>query len=213
MREARRPNAVGRDQAVTSSLAKNNAESLRAWVKAGGVLVGIGGGAALLREKDVDLSHAAEWKPPRDKVKKDETAAAEPRTSPRKPAPADEADIENRRIRIPGAIFRTRAKPEHFLLFGSPEPPRVLLATDAPLIAPPDPFETVVSIERDKPLASGHAWPEAIERMAGTPYLIAEPAGKGWAITFLDDPNFRGFWLGTSLLFGNAAILAPSFTP
>jgi hypothetical protein len=44
-------------------------------------------------------------------------------------------------------------------------------------------------------------------------YLIAEPAGKGWAITFLDDPNFRGFCLGTSLLFGNAAILAPSFRP
>ena len=140
-------------------------------------------------------------------------AAAQERKSSKKPAAADEADIENRRIRIPGAIFRTRTKPDHFLLFGSPEPPRVLLATDAPLTAPPDPFETVVSIEREKPLASGHAWPEAIERMAGTPYLIAEPAGKGWAITFLDDPNFRGFWLGTSLLFGNASILAPSFTP
>jgi hypothetical protein len=89
----------------------------------------------------------------------------------------------------------------------------VLLGTDAPLVPPPDPFQTVVSIEREKPLASGHAWPEAIERMSGTPYLIAEPAGKGWAITFLDDPNFRGFWLGTSLLFGNAAILAPSFQP
>ena len=125
----------------------------------------------------------------------------------------DEADIENRRIPIPGAIFRTRVKPEHFLLFGIPEAPRVLLSTDAPLIAPDDPFETVVSIERDKPLASGHAWPEAVDRMAGTPYLIAEPAGKGWAITFLDDPNFRGFWLGTAVLFGNATVLAPSFEP
>jgi hypothetical protein len=103
--------------------------------------------------------------------------------------------------------------PEHFLLFGSPEPPRVLLSTDAPLVAPGDPFETVVAIEREKPLASGHAWPEAVERMAGTPYLIAEPAGKGWAITFADDPNFRGFWLGTEVLFGNAAILAASFQP
>jgi hypothetical protein len=89
----------------------------------------------------------------------------------------------------------------------------VLLATDAPLVPPPDPFQTVVWIERDKPLASGHAWPEAITRMSGTPYVIAEPAGKGWAITFLDDPNFRGFWLGTSILFGNAAILGPSFQP
>ena len=200
---------------VAASLARGNGEALRAWVKAGGVLVGIAGGSALLREKDVELSRAAEWKPPREKesAKEKEAAAAQERKSSKKPAAADEADIENRRIRIPGAIFRTRTKPDHFLLFGSPEPPRVLLATDAPLTAPPDPFETVVSIEREKPLASGHAWPEAIERMAGTPYLIAEHAGKGWAMTFLDDPNFRGFWLGTSLLFGNASILAPSFTP
>jgi hypothetical protein len=87
------------------------------------------------------------------------------------------------------------------------------LSTDAPLIPPEDPFETVVAIERERPLTSGQAWPEAVDRIAGTPYLIAEPAGKGWVITFLDDPNFRGFWLGTSLLFGNAAILAPSFNP
>jgi zinc carboxypeptidase len=201
---------------IAAQLAKENGEALRAWVKAGGVLVGIGGGAALLREKDVNLSEAAEWKPPREKQaeKKDgETPAADEKKPAAPPAAADEADIENRRIRIPGAIFRTRGKPEHFLLFGSPESPRVLLGTDAPLVPPPDPFHTVVSIERTGALASGHAWPEAIERMSGTPYLIAEPAGKGWAITFLDDPNFRGFWLGTSLLFGNAAILGPSFRP
>jgi hypothetical protein len=201
---------------IASGLAKESGEALRAWVKAGGVLVGIGGGAALLREKDVGLSQATEWKAPREKQaekKGDETASSGEKKPAAKPTPADEADIENRRIRIPGAIFRTRGKPEHFLLFGSPDSPRVLLGTDAPLVPPPDPFQTVVSIEREKPLASGHAWPEAIERMSGTPYLIAEPAGKGWAITFLDDPNFRGFWLGTSLLFGNAAILAPSFQP
>ncbi len=202
---------------VTSALAKRNAEALRAWVKAGGVLVGIGGGASLLREKDLGLSEATEWKAPREKEaekeKKPESAASGESKKPAARTAADEADIENRRIRIPGAIFRTRGKPEHFLLFGSPDAPRVFLSTDAPLVAPADPFETVVSIEREKPLASGHAWPEAVERMSGTPYLIAEPAGKGWAITFSDDPNFRGFWLGTSLLFGNATILAPSFTP
>lgn len=204
---------------VTSSLARQNAEALRAWVKSGGVLVGIGAGAALLREKDLGLSRAAEWKPAResdaDKIPNERATppAARKDTEPAADSPEAEADLPNRRIPIPGAIFRTRARPEHFLLYGSAEKPRVLLATDAPLIPPEDPFQTVVSIEKDKPLASGHAWPEGVARMAGTPYLIAEPAGKGWAITFADDPNFRGFWLGTSLLFGNAAILAPSFTP
>lgn len=205
---------------VTSSLAKQNAEALRAWVKGGGVLVGIGAGAGLLREKDVGLSKATEWKPPREKdaEKKSGDSDAPPADSKKKSEKPDdgeaaEADLPNRRIPIPGAIFRTRSRPEHFLLFGSTRRPRVLIGTDAPLVPPEDPFETVISIERDKPLASGHAWPEGIERMAGSPYLIAEPAGKGWAITFAEDPNFRGFWLGTSLLFGNAAILAPSFAP
>jgi hypothetical protein len=204
---------------VTSSLARANAEALRAWVKGGGVLVGIGPGAALLREKELGLSRAAEWKPAResdsDKSSNEGAApsAAKKDTEPSADSPEAEADLPNRRIPIPGAIFRTRARPEHFLLFGSAEKPRVLLATDAPLIPPEDPFQTVVAIEKDKPLASGHAWPEGVARMAGTPYLIAEPAGKGWAITFADDPNFRGFWLGTSLLFGNAVVLAPSFAP
>jgi hypothetical protein len=199
------------------ALGKRNAEALRAWTKAGGVIVTIGGGGSLLREKDVGLSQASEWKAPREKEaekkpdEKESTAAEAKKSESR--SPAVEADIENRRIPIPGAVFRTRVKPDHFLLFGSPNPPRVLLSTDAPLVAPGDPFETVVSIERERPLASGHAWPEAVDRLAGTPYLIAEPAGKGWAITFLDDPNFRGFWLGTVLLFGNATILAPSFPP
>ena len=208
---------------VTASLAKGSAEALRAWVKGGGVLVGIGSGASLMREKDLGLSLATEWKPARERAaEKDSEESGAPTDPKKKKTEADsetdaartaEADLPNRRIPIPGAIFRTRARPEHFLLFGSADKPRVLLATDAPLVPPEDPFWTVVSIEREKPLASGHAWPEGVARMAGAPYLIAEPAGKGWAITFADDPNFRGFWLGTSLLFGNAAILAPSFRP
>ncbi|HEU5248530.1 MAG TPA: M14 family zinc carboxypeptidase, partial [Thermoanaerobaculia bacterium] len=203
---------------VIAALGKSNAEAIRAWTKAGGVIVTIGAGGALLREKDVGLSQATEWKSEREKgmekkPEEKEASSSETKKRPEKPSAADDADLENRRIPIPGAIFRTRVKPEHFLLFGNPDPPRVLLATDAPLVPPPDPFETVVSIEREKPLSSGHAWPEAVDRMAGSPYLIAEPAGKGWAITFVDDPNFRGFWLGTELLFGNAAILAPSFQP
>lgn len=203
---------------LTDSIAHRSGEALKAWVKSGGVFIGLGPGGALLREKEVALSDAAEWKPPREKElqkkKDDGSAPADTKKDRGKPTSlVDEPDIENRRIKIPGAIFRTRARLDHFLLFGNPEPPRVLLTTDAPLVPPNDPFATVVSIERDKPLWSGHAWPEAIERMSGTPYLLAEPAGKGWAITFLDDPNFRGFWLGTSLSFGNAAIFAPSFRP
>ena len=43
---------------VIAALGKRNAEALRAWTRAGGVIVAIGAGAALLREKDVGLAGA-----------------------------------------------------------------------------------------------------------------------------------------------------------
>ena len=196
---------------VVSALARESGDALKAWTRAGGTIVGIGGGAAFLREKDLALSKATEWKSPRDREKKKEDSEEEP--DAKMPVAIENPDLENRRLPIPGAIFRAKARPDNFLLFGGEAEPRVFLTTDAPLVPPDDPFRTVLAIAKDKPLFSGHAWPEAIQRMSGTPYLLAEPAGRGWAITFLDDPNFRGFWLGTSLFFGNAAILAPSFRP
>jgi hypothetical protein len=196
---------------VIGALTRSNGDALKAWVRSGGTLVGVGGGSSLLRDKEIGLSKATDWKSPRDREEKkkdgDEKEAA------KKPVATEDPDLENRRLSIPGAIFKTKRRPEHFLLFGAEAEPRILLTTNAPLVPPDDPFRTVLSIAKEKPLWSGHAWPEAIDRMAGTPYLLAESAGRGWAITFLDDPNFRGFWLGTSLFFGNAAIFAPSFEP
>ena len=199
---------------VISGIVRGSGDALKAWVRAGGTLVTTGRGASLLREKDIGLSKATEWKSPRerDEEKKKEEEPKDAANA-KKPVATEDPDLENRRLPIPGAIFKTKRRPEHFLLFGAESEPRILLTTDAPLVPPSDPFVTVLSIAKDKPLWSGHAWPEAIERMSGTPYLLAEPAGRGWAITFLDDPNFRGFWLGTSLLFGNAAIFAPTFEP
>jgi hypothetical protein len=194
---------------TVASIARGAGESLKAWVRSGGTLIGIAGGSALLRDKDLALSKASDWKSPRDREKKDaDDKKGTP--DPKKPVASEDPDIENRRIVIPGAIFRTRPRPDHFLLFGTEAEPRVMLLTDAPLVPPDDPFQTVLSIAKDKPLWSGHAWPEAIERMSGTPYLLAESSGRGLAVTFLDDPNFRGFFYGTALMFGNAAILSPT---
>jgi hypothetical protein len=201
------PDASGR---TVSSLARAG-DTLKAWVRSGGTLIGIGAGSALLRDKEVGLSKATEWKSPRDRSEKKDGEDKKAEPDPKKPVAAEDPDIENRRIFIPGAIFKTRPRPDHFLLFGTEAEPRVMLMTDAPLVPPSDPFQTVLSIAKEKPLWSGHAWPEAIERMAGTPYLLAEPTGRGLAVTFLDDPNFRGFWYGTALMFGNAAILSPTF--
>jgi hypothetical protein len=58
---------------------------------------------------------------------------------------------------------------------------------------------------------SGYLWPEAPARLAGTPYLWTERAGRGRVIGFAGDPNFRDLWRGLLPLFANAVFLGPSY--
>jgi hypothetical protein len=57
---------------------------------------------------------------------------------------------------------------------------------------------------------SGYLWPEAPARLAGTPYLWTERAGRGRVIGFAGDPNFRDLWRGLLPLFANAVLVGPS---
>ena len=58
---------------------------------------------------------------------------------------------------------------------------------------------------------AGFAYPDSLERLAGTPYALAERVGSGHIVLFLDDPNFRIYWQGLSRLFLNSLVLSPSF--
>jgi hypothetical protein len=58
---------------------------------------------------------------------------------------------------------------------------------------------------------SGYLWPEAGERLAGSPYLWTERVGEGRVIGFAGDPNFRDLWRGLLPLFANAVFLGASY--
>jgi hypothetical protein len=47
-------------------------------------------------------------------------------------------------------------------------------------------------------------------KMAGRPFVVVEPVGRGKVIYFADDPTWRGYWYALNLLFLNALILAPT---
>ena len=66
----------------------------------------------------------------------------------------------------------------------------------------PDPYANVARYT-ESPLLSGYASPENQERIAGTAAVIARRLGRGTVILLADNPNFRGFWYGTSKLFLN----------
>ncbi|HVT44242.1 MAG TPA: M14 family zinc carboxypeptidase [Thermoanaerobaculia bacterium] len=175
-----------------SRLGAAGIERLEGWINAGGVAIAIKRGAAFLREKDVAISKVRVWPGLED----DE-----------EPPPPD----RHRDFRIPGAAFRTTMVSSSYLTFGLATPPAVFLEGSTALLPVSYRADNVVRIAESSPLASGFAWPESIERIAGAAWLVTESLGKGRVITFADHPYFRLFWRGTLPPFLNAVLYSPTF--
>ena len=173
---------------------KRETEKLQTWLRGGGTIVAIKDASKYLREKEVEISKLKPWEPPK---KKDEE----------KPA----ADERYNEPRVPGSAFRTSMNERSYLTFGVPRSPAVLIEGSTAYLPVSHRVDNVVTIEAKDPLVSGVAWPESIERISGSVYLVSEPFGRGNVITFADEPHFRLFWRGTLPLFLNAVIYSPSF--
>lgn len=174
---------------------KRGIERLQGWLRNGGTLVAIGRASGFLRDKDVDISKIKPWEPPK---KKDD----------------DKTPVLDERYnepRIPGAAFRTAINDRSYLTFGVPRPPFVLIEGTAAYQPVAHKVDNIVTIVKDNPLVSGVAWPESLDRIKGSAYMVSEPYGRGQVITFADEPHFRLFWRGTLPLFMNAILYTPSF--
>ncbi|MEA2568403.1 MAG: hypothetical protein QOI24_404 [Acidobacteriota bacterium] len=174
-------------------LGKRGIEKLQTWLRGGGTLIAVKDASAFLREKDVDISKLKPWTAPK---KKDDDATVEERYN---------------EFRIPGSAFRTTMNERSYLTFGVPRPPSVMIEGSAAFVALPHKIDNIVTIDAKNPLVSGVAWPESLDRLKGSPFLTAEPFGRGKVITFADEPNYRLFWRGTLPLFLNAVLYSPSF--
>ena len=168
--------------------------ALDAWIKAGGELVAVGGGAAhWLHEHDL-----VSWKP----WKAPEADAESEGTQ-------DKAMAE-RDIDTPGAILATRLQAQHPLAIGLPGPPPVLVEGSTVLLPSGDPRRDVLVAAPQDPVLSGFAWPEAKQRLAGSLLVGAEPRGSGSIVLFVQEPDFRLIWRGTAPLFLNAVMYGPA---
>lgn len=170
-------------------------EKLKAWIRTGGTVIAVGGGAAFLRSKGVEISKVQVW--PGERKEGEEAEQAQPQ--------------RYNDFRIPGAAFETAMNDRSYLTFGVPSPPPVLLEGSTSLLPVSHSVDNIITIAQDNPLLSGFAWPESIERVEGSAWLIHEPFGSGRVITFADEPYYRLFWRGTLPLFLNAAMYSASF--
>jgi hypothetical protein len=177
-------------------LSEREVGELEQWVQRGGTLVALQGAAlwvegALLGIEQDSEPEAADGEPP--------------------PVPRPYADFRQDVARplIAGTIFEARIDPTHPLGYGYP-PGTVAVFRDSALTLTPsaNPYDTPLRYA-ERPLLAGYVSPENLGLLGGTPAVIATRLGRGVVIRMVDDPVFRGFWLGTAKLLSNAIFFGP----
>jgi hypothetical protein len=172
---------------LASTLGEGGLENLRRWVRQGGTLVALGSSVDFVRGP-LDLIALRSW------YDGEEEAVAQT---------------------VPGAFFRGQLDRHYWLAAGVPDgdlpfqvrSSRLYLAPDG---APSGARRVVGTFAPDDPRASGHAWPETLERIGGTVFAYEERVGSGRVIALSEDVNFRSYSRGAQRLFLNAVILGPS---
>jgi hypothetical protein len=188
--------------AEPAELSKNEAEAVRGWVRAGGVLIATGQ-AAPWAEKQI-LNPPAEGKDgdkEKDKGKNEEEEA---------PARKPYGDFEKDSAQdlVAGAIFEVDLDLTHPLAFGYTRPKLPVFRDHAELLpTPKDPYSRVGVYSKEARLA-GFSSDENLKKIAGSTAVAASRMGKGAVLMYLDNPNFRGFWWGGSKLFLNGLFLS-----
>ncbi len=64
-------------------------------------------------------------------------------------------------------------------------------------------FSTVVQYT-ENPLVDGYVHSDNVDLIKNSASVLVSQMGRGRAVLFVDNPNFRGFWYGTNKLFMNA---------
>jgi hypothetical protein len=170
---------------------------LRQWISQGGTLILIKNAASWAAQKPASLlAVQRKFKP-----------AAKPAADASGEAAEQPVDSSH------GAFLRGSVFQEHWLSFGIAEPLDVFYQGNV-ILTPPDASKgrsVVTFAARPDLVTSGFCWPETLEVIAETPYLIHQPLGSGHVVAFSDDPNFRAMYPATQRLFVNAVLFGPGY--
>jgi hypothetical protein len=208
-----------------SRVTKESVERIKAWVRAGGTLVTMGGATEWAADDAVGLTSArrvgdstrAELfsvngdtaAPParvagagRDSTETDRRAEELiPYRSPSASVNEPEA--------VPGIHADVVLDRTHWLTAGYDAPRLTVLLAGNLFLTPSREGANVAVFPRTGPLVrAGFTWPGNTERLLrGTAFLIDEPTGRGHVVLFTNEPMFRGWWRALDRLVLNALIL------
>ncbi len=209
------------------ALGAEHDEWLKAWTHAGGVLVGIGKGAAHLCRPEADLTGVRvledlrlAGRPPT------ETDAPPPDPPPPAPGPnppaADpdpQSRIENREskippehrpVRVPGAFLNVELDRHHPLTAGYRDPTSIFYDGSVLLARGPETHPVAAFAPSERLTVSGFVWKKMAAALPGHLWLAEEPCGSGHVVLFASDPTYRTAWDHMHRFFLNALLLLPS---
>lgn len=111
---------------------------------------------------------------------------------------------------IGGAIFKTKIDTSYPLFYGYQDSDLPTFKRGTLAIKANSDLLSNPMIYTSQPLASGYASDENIERIKDSAGLIAYSMGRGKIICSVDNPLFRGYWIGGNKMFENMLYLSGS---
>ena len=206
------PDGYRRFSGYGQVLGKGGAARLAGWVREGGVLVGIGAGAAYLTDENVGL--LASSLEPRDEGQAAKGAKKEGKSEPAA-RDAQRAEPEKEMPpNVPGAILRVELDPDSIFSAGYPSGHLDVMVDSNRVFTPLklDQGANVAVYAPDKDLVqSGFVLEASRRQLPGAAYLMEQQHGRGKVIAFAEDPAYRGFTEGSMLLLADAVFLGPAF--
>ncbi len=174
-----------------SSLDKDDIEKIKDWVSGGGTLILQRSAVSwairhqLIKEKFVETPKPKEEAP----TPRFDYATASERSGAR---------------RIGGSVYQADIDISHPLGFGHKDRQISVYRNHTIFLQPSTSSYSTVVKYTDDPLLDGYLHPENLDKLRNSVSTLVSPIGRGRAVLFVDNPNFRGFWYGTNRLFMNA---------
>jgi hypothetical protein len=193
-------------------------KALTAWVKGGGVLVAVGGGAEFLCGEKVGLLASSVETLGGPKAKAGEAAKGEEKKPAAAAQPFDYDTFvrpdDERPPTVPGAILKVDLDPDHPLAAGFPGGSLGVLINSNRIFSPLklDRGVNVASFAAaDQLVLSGFVLRASRDQLPRKAYLMVQEHGEGCVIAFADDPAVRALSRGSMLLLANAVFLGGAF--
>lgn len=162
------------------ALDEKELDVIKSWVRDGGTIVATRGANPWLVQQGLVNFELLEPEAPQNQNR-----------------PFSERDDARAEHIIGGAIFEANLDLSHPLAFGL-ELDKLAFTKAGTMVFKPatEDFVTVASYT-ESPLVAGYSSQTNVDRIKNTPAILAQEYGRGSIIMFSDNPNFRGYWLGS----------------